>query len=268
MSTDDLDLGEGVAPGGRHYRAFIGAPQTYDVFAHMQFSLMTLLGLREHHTLLDIGCGSLRSGKLFVMYLLPGRYFGIEPEKWLVDEGLEREVGRELADRKGPRFAFARDFPCESFGEKFDFILAQSIFSHASRAQIRQCFARARLAMKPTTLFAASFLEGDADYAGEEWVYPGVVRFRAQTVESLAAEAGLRSRRMDWFHAGGQAWFVFHLPGAEPDVEVLASLNQSVPIKLQLEHFRGRSDAFERVEATLAYRLASRLARLFRGRRR
>lgn len=257
------DPGTGVAPGGRHYRAFIGAPQTYDVFAHMQFSLMTLLGLREHHTLLDVGCGSLRSGKLFVMYLLPGRYCGIEPERWLVEEALERELGRELAARKQPRFAFARDFPCEGFGEPFDFILAQSIFSHASRAQIRRCLERARLAMKPATLFAASFLEGDEDYSGDEWVYPGVVRFRASTIEAVAAEAGLRCRRLDWFHAGGQAWFVFHLPGLEPEVEVLASLNQSLPIRLQLEHFRARSDAFERVEATLAYRVASRLKRLF-----
>src|SRR5204862_2720595 len=116
------------APGANHYRAFVGAPQTYDVFAHMQFSLMTLLGLREHHTLLDIGCGSLRSGKLFVTYLLADRYFGIEPERWLVEEGIDRELGQELRARKRPRFAHASDFPCESFGEKFDFMLAQSIF--------------------------------------------------------------------------------------------------------------------------------------------
>ena len=66
MNTEGPDLGEGVSPGARHYRAYVGAPQTYDIFAHMQFSLMTLLGLRQEHTLLDIGCGSLRAGKLFV----------------------------------------------------------------------------------------------------------------------------------------------------------------------------------------------------------
>src|SRR4051812_9401640 len=87
MSNTTTDIGAGIAPGAQHYRAFVGATQTYDIFAHMQFSLLTLLGLRQEHTLLDIGCGSLRAGKLFLIYLQPDRYFGIEPEEWLVQEG-------------------------------------------------------------------------------------------------------------------------------------------------------------------------------------
>lgn len=67
-----METGAGASPGSRYYRAFIGAPQTYDIFSHMQFSLMTLLGLRQEHMLLDIGCGSLRAGKLFIVYLLAG----------------------------------------------------------------------------------------------------------------------------------------------------------------------------------------------------
>jgi hypothetical protein len=262
--TGKIDLGVGVQPGLRHYRAFIGPPQNYDIFAHMQFSLMTLLGLRESHTLLDIGCGSLRPGKLFIVYLLPDRYCGIEPEKWLVEEGIEREIGGELAQRKRPRFAHGRDFPCASFGEKFDFIIAHSIFSHASAEQIGACLASARETMKPTSIFAASFLEGDEDYEGREWVYPGVVRFRAATIERLASEAGLACRRVDWFHIGGQAWFVFFLPGLEPEVDAIATLNQVVPIREELKHYRARSDALERLESRLAYRVASRVWRFLR----
>jgi hypothetical protein len=271
MSGDGMrpgtDLGHGVTPGDNHYRAFIGPPQNYDVFAHMQFSLMTLLGLREHHKLLDIGCGSLRPGKLFIMYLLAGGYRGIEPEKWLVDEGIEREIGAELLERKQPRFAHARDFPCASFGEQFDFVLAHSIFSHASVQQVRQCFANVRSTMKATSIFAASFLEGESDYAGDDWVYPGCVRFRAETIERLAREAGLSSRRLDWFHVGGQAWFVFFLPGLDPQVDLLASLNQSLPIKVEMLHYRARSDALERLESNVLFRLATRLARLVRPKR-
>jgi hypothetical protein len=40
------DIGESARSGSHHYRAFIGDTQTYDIFAHMQFTLMTLLGLR------------------------------------------------------------------------------------------------------------------------------------------------------------------------------------------------------------------------------
>ena len=100
MPPRSPNIGGTVWAGAHDYRAFVGDTQTYDIFSHMQFSLMTLLGLRQNHTLLDIGCGSLRAGKLFLMYLQPDRYFGIEPEQWLVEEGIERELGRELADRK------------------------------------------------------------------------------------------------------------------------------------------------------------------------
>lgn len=257
MSSESPDIGENARPGGHHYRAFIGDTQTYDIFSHMQFSLMTLLGLRQQHTLLDIGCGSLRAGKLFIMYLLPERYFGIEPEQWLVDEGIERELGRQLAERKRPRFQFDRNFSCASFGVGFDYIIAQSIFSHASLAQIRRCLSQARASMKDTSLFAASFVEGADDYGGDQWVYPETIRYRATTIEQLAGEAGLACRRLDWFHIGGQAWFVFFVPGLEPEVDHLATLNQSFPLKQELSHYRQRSDRLERIESHFLYRLAS-----------
>jgi hypothetical protein len=250
------------SPGSRHYRAWVGATETYDLFSHMQFSLMTLLGLRQEHRLLDIGCGSLRGGKLFIVYLLPDRYFGIEPEEWLVKEGIERELGAELSRLKRPAFRYSSEFPCTAFGVKFDYILAQSIFSHASAAQIRKCLAEARAAMNPRALFAASFLEGDGDYGGDEWVYPACVRYRAATIERMAAEAGLACRRLDWFHCGGQAWFVFFAPGQEPEADLLASLNAAAMMRIELTHYRARSERLERIEAHPLYRLAALLYRL------
>jgi Methyltransferase domain len=266
MPSRSPNIGGKVWAGAHDYRAFVGDTQTYDIFSHMQFSLMTLLGLRQEHTLLDIGCGSLRAGKLFVMYLQPDRYFGIEPEQWLVEEGIERELGRELADRKRPRFLFDRNFSCSSFGVAFDYIIAQSIFSHASLAQIQRCLSQVRASMKDTSLFAASFVEGDDDYAGEAWVYPDTIRYRATTIERLAAEAGLACRRLDWFHIGGQAWFVFFVPGIEPKVDHLAHLNQSVPLKEELSHYRQRSDRLERIEANFLYRLAAGIRRRLKRR--
>jgi hypothetical protein len=264
MSAQNTDTGYQEVPWDRHYRSFIGSPQTYDIFAHMQFSLMTLLGLRQEHTLLDIGCGSLRAGKLFLVYLLPGRYFGIEPEQWLVEDGLDKEIGPELAARKQPSFRYSTEFPCTAFGVQFDFLIAQSIFSHASEAQIRKCLAEARASMKDTSIFAASFVEGEEDYAGTEWVYPGIVRYRPQTIERFAREAGLACRRLDWFHIGGQAWFVFFVPGLEPKIDQLAELNQSFPIKEALSHYRARSDRFERIEAMWLYRAAQGIRSLLR----
>lgn len=264
MSTDRPHPGENHSPGSRHYRAFVGATQTYDIFSHMQFSLLTLLGLRQEHTLLDIGCGSLRAGKLFIVYLLPDRYHGLEPEEWLVHEGAAQELGSEILTLKRPRFLHRADFECTAFEVDFDFVIAQSIFSHASAVQIRRCLNQVRQCMKPTSLFAASFVEGDSDYSGSSWVYPDTIRYRAATIERLAQEAGLACRRLDWFHIGGQAWFLFFIPGLEPEIDQLATLNQVAPLKEELKHYRMRSDLLDRILRNPLYRLAARVRRLVR----
>jgi hypothetical protein len=49
-----------------------------------QFRLLTSLGLREHHSVLDFGCRSLREGRLLIPYLLPGRYYGLNPTTGLL----------------------------------------------------------------------------------------------------------------------------------------------------------------------------------------
>ena len=111
VSNDREDLGLGLKPGDAHYRAYVGPPEDYDLIAAMTFNLLTTLGLRQHHSLLDIGCGSLRIGRLFIPYLNRGKYFGVEPNEWLVDEGIRRELGESLVQIKRPTFFFSDSPP-------------------------------------------------------------------------------------------------------------------------------------------------------------
>src|ERR1700724_2187949 len=84
-----------LAPGGGSplFRAYVGPPRQFDFMGAPQFRLLTTLGLREHHSVLDFGCGSLRAGRLLIPYLLPGRYYGLEPNRWLVEDGISRQLG-------------------------------------------------------------------------------------------------------------------------------------------------------------------------------
>ena len=147
MSTSDI-IATDLPIGAHRHRAYVGPPEKYDLMAAMQFNLLTLLGLREHHFLLDVGCGSLRAGKLLIPYLLPSHYFGIEPERWLVEEGIKNELGHEIVRIKKPVFGFDRHFDCGVFGQTFDFVIAQSVFSHGSQGQIRQCLSNASACMR------------------------------------------------------------------------------------------------------------------------
>ena len=242
MSAEDGSeerLGKGLATGARHYRAFVGPPEDYDLIGALQFSLLMTLGLREHHTLLDIGCGSLRAGRLFIPYLLPERYFAIEPERWLIDEGIRLEIGQDQIDLKKPTFSQESDFRLTCFGRSFDFLMAQSIFSHTSPAQIDRCLSEARKVMTETSVFVATFVEGAQNYDGEKWAYQGdnvtytedverrgSVTYTLDFLQEAAVRAGLVCTRLEYPHPR-QVWVAFttpegvdRLPAAEPEARI------------------------------------------------
>ena len=230
------DLGRGLRPGAAHYRAFVGPPEDYDLIAALQFNLLTALGLREHHHLLDIGCGSLRAGRLFIPYLLPDRYFGIEPEQWLVEQGIERELGRDLIEIKRPTFSDISDFGLSRLEHRFDFLLAHSIFSHAPVASIERCLREARKVMDSESLFVATFVEGKENYAGLRWAYQadalswtdewekrGSVAYTFDFLHDLASRCELACQRIDWPHPR-QRWIGLTLAesGTPPGPDAVA----------------------------------------------
>ena len=204
----DSSIGAGLRPGSNHFRAYVGPPEKYDLVAANQFNLLTMLGLRENHVLLDIGCGSLRGGRLFIPYLLPHRYFGIEPNEWLVEEGIKNNIGKDMLKIKHPKFNNNNNFTLSVFNTKFDFILAQSIFSHASKNQIKKCLSEAKKIMKPESLFVATFVKGDTNNDKDEWLYPECGSYTLEFLSSLIKEHGLSFKQLNWKHPNDQTWIV------------------------------------------------------------
>lgn len=212
-SPDREDLGLDLKPGDPQYRAYVGPPEDYDLIAAMAFNLLTTLGLRQHHSVLDVGCGSLRIGRLLIPYLNRGKYFGVEPNEWLVDEGIRREVGESLAEIKRPTFFFT-DSP-ESIGQtgiSFDFALAQSIFSHCGLDLIRGWLSAISRSLAPDGTLVATFLVGEEDSARTGWIYPDCVNYRPATLERAAKDVNLRFEVLDWKHPR-QTWALFAAPG-------------------------------------------------------
>jgi hypothetical protein len=231
-----------------------------------QFCLLAALGLREHHTLLDVGCGSLRGGKLFLPYLLPGHYFGIEPESWLIDEGIAAELGRDIIRVKQPAFDHNRDFDLGVFGRKFDYVLAQSIFTHAAPPQVRKLLAGARQVMEPGSLFAANFLPG-ADHEGSTWTYPTNVTYTLEFLVAAARAEGLIALPLTWPVPRLQ-WLLLGREENRERVEELAAAVGSAGALRELEAARRRlaelEDAAGRDEARARRGLGARLRRLLR----
>lgn len=175
----------------------------YDLDGALQFNILTAtLGLQEHHYLLDIGCGPLKSGRLLMIYLLPGHYFGIDPDMDVVQEALDTELGVETASIRQPAFDDNSDFNLGVFDQKFDFLLAKSIFTHASPLQITKCMAEAKKVLNPTGFFLATYYKGVNEWKVEECaggdMWCGGARFyNKEHMVGFVEGAGLAYREID-----------------------------------------------------------------------
>jgi SAM-dependent methyltransferase len=199
-----------LRPASQHYTAYVGPPDQYDFMGGTQFALLFLLGLREYHKVLDFGCGSLRAGRLLIPYLNPGNYYGIEPNAWLIEDGLARQLGG-MERLKTPHFSHSDSFEADVFGETFDFIVAQSIFSHSGPALTEKALHSFARCLRPEGICAATFIEGDED-TPEGWFYTGLtdrgtVRYRPSLISRLATDAGFQVTRLPWKHPR-QSWWL------------------------------------------------------------
>ncbi len=206
-----------LKPGDDHYMAYVGPPLQYDFMGATQFRLLCTLGLRAHHSVLDVGCGSLRAGRLFISYLDESRYFGIEPNGWLIEDAIKNQLGKDLIEIKKPKFDGNSAFATDVFSEKFDFIVAQSIFSHAGNDLIARALMNFKDSLKPNGIIVVTFVEGLKNFKGSGWVYPGCVKYRHSTIKRFAQAAGLSAVRLPWYHPR-QTWYLLapeknRLPG-------------------------------------------------------
>jgi len=173
--------------------------------------MLTSLGLREDHRVLDIGCGSLRVGRLLIPYLRPGNYVGVEPEGWLVEQGIREELGTDLVKIKRPRFEIAGDASGLGANERFDFALAQSIFSHTGPDLLAEWLQSASRHLNEDGALLGSFVPGADAWIDGGWTY-GLVTYSRTTITEIAEHAGLGFRVLDWRHPA-QTWALFAKPG-------------------------------------------------------
>jgi SAM-dependent methyltransferase len=208
---------DGLSAGDHHYRAYVGPPQQYDLIGATQFNLLTALGLRDHHYVLDFGCGSLRAGRLLISYLRAGRYYGVEPNRWLIDDALRCELGQEIALVKAPVFSYGANFDI-SFGRRFDYILIQSIFTHTGSDLATRLLGAVGEALEPGGMAVVTFLKVDlvgSDSVASGWVYPDCVGYSGETIRRMAAEAGLDAHELVWYNPR-MTWFLLTHPGKCP----------------------------------------------------
>jgi SAM-dependent methyltransferase len=196
---------------------FLGVPmETFEQGGRQQLIRLLNEGLAPESRVLDIGCGCLRVAYWLIRFLDRGCYYGIEPARQRVEYGLRYLFASEDVERKQPRFDFNPHFDSSVFGSRFDFFLAGSIWSHASKRQVEATLDSFVRDSVSTSVFLASYLpaeSSDEDYQGERWVgtshecdTPGVIRHSLAWIEEACRGRGLGVAALPGTDCDSQYW--------------------------------------------------------------
>lgn len=198
----------------KDYASYVGKKMHWDLKGAMQFRILCSFGLRQHHKLLDFGCGSLRAGRLLIPYLESGNYYGVEPNRWLIKDAIKKEIGSSLVRLRKPNFFYNDDFSCPPDTEKkFDFIVAQSILSHTGIAETRKILSQFASSAKDDGIILVTFVPSTEKYPHlhnvdkDGWVYPGCHSYDEGQIDSFFKESGLQYKKLKWYH-NAQVWYI------------------------------------------------------------
>jgi SAM-dependent methyltransferase len=166
----------------------------WEQLGRMQFDYLVGHGLRPHHRMLEIGCGNLRAGRLFIDHLDTGHYYGLDISPHILLAAQDTLV-REGLQSKLPHLALADDLTLAFLPDAhFDVVHAHSVFSHSPLHVIEECFAHVGRVLAPGGFFDFTF---DRTEGREHQVLHEDFYYRTGTLVDLAAKHGLTARFMD-----------------------------------------------------------------------
>ena len=166
----------------------------------LQFDYATSHGLKPDMRLLEIGCGNLRAGRLFIDYLDPGNYYGVDISPDILIAAQDTLAACDLR-AKLPHLTLVKDLKLTFLPDQaFDFVHAHSVFSHSPLEVIDECLAHVGRVMAPGGYFDFTF---DRTQGTEHHVLHEDFYFRTETLIALAAKHGLQATYMaDWEATG------------------------------------------------------------------
>jgi cyclopropane fatty-acyl-phospholipid synthase-like methyltransferase len=204
----------------RRHRSSVGG--CWDELGALQFEFLKNSGLAPNHALLDIGCGALRGGVHFVRYLDVGNYYGVDLNLSLLKAGLDELEREGILDRQ-PHLMENASFELERFGRMFDYLIAQSVFTHLNLDYVGRCLQGVSRVLTRSGRFFATFYEapqssfckpichGTTDlgpiysFRNRSFFHQSVDELR-----SLAKAAGLTATNLgDWGHPRLQRMMMF-----------------------------------------------------------
>jgi ubiquinone/menaquinone biosynthesis C-methylase UbiE len=151
----ELKLSKQEIQRGNHRNAIGGM---WKEMGELQFKFMKERGVKPDHEFLDVGCGSLRGGIYFIRYLNIGKYSGLDINPSLI-KAAQTELRNENLIHKKPSLLVNDSFQFGLFNKKFDYAIAQSVFTHLPVNIIQRCLMNIEKVLNPGGKFYATFFE-------------------------------------------------------------------------------------------------------------
>ncbi|HCS55092.1 hypothetical protein [Rubinisphaera sp.] len=195
----------------------MGVPkETFEQAGRQQFIELLAAGLLPESRVLEFGCGCMRIGYWLIQFLDPECFYGIEPAKNRVEHGREYLFSPAMLAEKKPQFDYNAVFDSSMFQQQFDFFLARSIWTHASKRQIEATLDSFVRDASESAVFLASYFPPESpadDYMGDQWVGTshesdelGIVRHSLAWIQSQCLARGLVIEEREGLDCDSQCW--------------------------------------------------------------
>lgn len=149
--------------GGRH--RMVGRVDLWPMKRAFQISFLRRVGLQPLHSMLDIGCGTLRGGIPLIEYLGPGRYVGLDIRPEVLAEA-RAELELHGLEAKEPTLVCCTTLTDFTAHQAFDYIWAFSTLMHMTTDVLDDCLALVQRSLSRTGRFYANVHVGDHDDGG------------------------------------------------------------------------------------------------------
>jgi len=196
-----------VSPSARRH-AEVGPAFGWKATRDVQLEYLKGKLMRPEHSLLDLGCGTLRGGVPIIRYLQDGHYVGIEARAEVLKTA-EQELQDEKLEHKKAELIHSADLSTVEAGRKFDFIWAHSVLIHMTDEILEDCLTCVAAHLDRSGGFYANVNLGDT--ADNTWKEFPIV-FRAfQFYSEAAARHGLSCEEIGPWRSGEHAMLLFQL---------------------------------------------------------
>jgi predicted TPR repeat methyltransferase len=177
----------------RHYLENLVGPIGYWApLQAYQFEFLKTMGLKPHHSLLDIGCGPLQGGIKLIDYLEPNQYTGIDLRQKTITEAYRQVIEHKLV-HKNPALIMSDSFGYRELKDRtFDFFWISQLLYHLSLDQIEALFLQIASQMTETSVLFGDIIDYEPQ-SGQDAYWHEFKFHRHQPVdlEAMAKKAGL-----------------------------------------------------------------------------